>query len=138
MDGHTGKAVGVWLWGALALTQEEVLMLVVVRQVFQLLLAVLRREAETVSPQDPSDPRPPCSPPPALQPQLLPPAQRGFLFLCTLGPSGLPVAPANTSSAFAGRTNPKLASQLRRSASRAEARGQVTAHSHTRSGLAGI
>lgn len=30
--------------GAPALTQEEVLMLVVVRQVFQLLLAILRRE----------------------------------------------------------------------------------------------
>lgn len=115
MDGHTGKAVGVWLWGAPALTQEEVLMLVVVRQVFQLLLAVLRREAETVSPQDPSDPRLPCSPPPALPSLLLPPAQGGFLSICTLGPSGLPVAPVNTSSAFAGRTDPKLASQLRRS-----------------------
>ena len=95
--------------------QEEVLMLVVVRQVFQLLLAVLRREAETVSPQRPSDPRLPCSPPPALQSLSLPPAQGGFLSLCTLGPSRLLIALANTSSALAGRTNPKLASQLRRS-----------------------
>lgn len=42
---HWGeKRVRVWLRGAPALTQKEVLMLVVVRQVFQLLLAVLRRE----------------------------------------------------------------------------------------------
>lgn len=56
MDGHTGVGRRSGLWAAPALTQEEVLMLVVVRQVFQLLLAVLRREAETVSPQHPSAP----------------------------------------------------------------------------------
>lgn len=38
------KGVRVWWQGVPALTQEEVLVLVVVRQVFQLLLAVLRRE----------------------------------------------------------------------------------------------
>ena len=46
------------MWGTPALTQEEVLMLVVVRQVFQLLLAVLRREAET-EPSAPLGPPPP-------------------------------------------------------------------------------
>ena len=56
MDGHTGVGRRSGLWGAPALTQEEVLMLVVVRQVFQLLLAVLRREAETVNPSTPRTP----------------------------------------------------------------------------------
>lgn len=139
MDGHIGVGRRSGLWGAPALTQEEVLMLVIVRQVFQLLLAVLRREAETVSPPAPWTPAShallhllcsPCS-------FLLP---RGAFGSSAPGPLGS-IALANTSSALAGAPIPSwpLSSGLLYDLVLPKLKLRVKSPcSHTRSGLAGI
>ena len=142
MDGHTGVGRRSGLWGAPALTQEEVLMLVVVRQVFQLLLAVLRREAETVNPSTPRTPASHallhllCSPCSFLLPR------KAFCPSAPWAPLGSRLLQPTLPQPSLGAPIPSrpLSSgvPLRAGASKAEARSQVTAHGHTRSGLAVI